>query len=70
MQIICDSYDSSKIGAYDGNNDSGKFYDQNGNYFGEYWEHEIFDKNGMSHGYHNRDPVESFKKLLLDSMLH
>ncbi len=67
MQILTD-YDGNRIGAYDGDNDIGKLYDGNGNYLGEYWGHEVFDKNGMSQGYHDGDPVASLKKLLIKSL--
>jgi len=67
IQVIYD-YDGNKIGAYDGDNDNAKLYDANGDYLGEYWGHEIFDKNGMSLGYHNGDPRESLKKLIVKSL--
>ena len=60
MQVIYSNYDGSKLGGYEGDIDRGKFYDKNGDYLGEYWGHEVFDKNGMSQGYHNGDPKESF----------
>lgn len=68
MTILYDSYDGTKLGSYDGDNDIAKLYDSNGNYIGEYWGHEIFDKNGMSLGYHDGDPVTAFKKLIIKSM--
>ena len=68
IEIITDS-NGNKLGAYDGDNDSGKFYDANGDYFGEYWGHEVFDKNGMSQGYHNGDPKASFEMLWRKSIL-
>ena len=67
IEIITDS-NGNKLGAYDGDNDSGKFYDANGDYFGEYWGHEVFDKNGMKQGYHNGDVLKSFHILLMKSL--
>ena len=69
IEIITDS-NGNKLGAYDGDNDSGKFYDANGDYFGEYWGHEVFDKNGMSQGYHNGNVIDSFHKLLVKSLFY
>lgn len=68
VQSIID-YDGATIGAYDGDNDSARLYDKNGDYVGRYFEHELFDKNGMSLGYHDGNPVESLKKAILKSML-
>lgn len=69
MTVVYNSYDGTTLGAYDGDIDSGKFYDKDGNYFGEYWGHEVFDKNGMSQGYHNGDPKASFEMLWRKSIL-
>ena len=67
LEIITD-YDGSKIGAYDGDNDSAKLYDNSGNYVGRYFEHELFDKNGMSLGYHDGNPRDSLKRAIIKSM--
>ncbi len=64
IYTITDSY-GNKMGSYDGDNERGKVYDQNGNYIGEYWGHEIFNKDGMSRGYYNGYPEEALKTLLL-----
>ena len=68
MQVLYDSYSGTTLGAYDGDNDSAKLYDSNGNYVGRYFEHELFDKNGMSLGYHDGNPLAAFKKLIIKSM--
>ena len=69
MQVVYNSYDGTTLGAYDGDIDRGKLYDKDGNYIGEYWDHEVFDINGMKQGDHNGDPKRSFEMLVLRSML-
>lgn len=62
-RIVYDS-NGNKLGSYDGTDDSGKVYDKDGNYAGEYWGHEIFNKDGMSRGYHNGIPENAVRILL------
>ena len=62
-KIVYDS-NGNKLGSYDGDTERGKVYDKDGNFAGEYWGQEIFNKDGMSRGYHNGDPEQTVKILL------
>ena len=57
--------DGCKVGVYDGDNDSASIYDCAGHYLGKYFEHEIFNKEGMCLGFHNGNPLETLKILVL-----
>lgn len=67
MQVVYDSYSGATLGFCDGNDDIGKLYDANGNYIGEYWGGDVFDKNGMKQGSHNGIPLDSLKLLIMKS---
>ena len=62
-RIVYDS-NGEKLGSYDGDNDIGEVYDKDGNYAGKYWGHEIFNKDGMSRGYHDGNPEKTVRILL------
>ena len=64
MARIVNDSNGNKLGSYDGDNDMGKVYDKDGNYAGEYWGHEIFNKEGASRGYHDGDPEKTVRILL------
>lgn len=61
--------DGCKVGVYDGDNDSASIYDCAGHYLGKYFEHEIFNKEGMCLGFHNGNPLETLKILVLDYLV-
>ena len=65
LNVIYD-LDGYKLGVYDGDNDSARIFDDEGRYLGRYFEHEIFNHEGMSRGWHNGNPLDAFKVLLLD----
>ena len=64
MARIVNDSNGNKLGSYDGDNDMGKVYDKDGNYAGEYWGHEIFNKEGASRGYHDGNPEKNVRILL------
>ena len=45
-----------------------KIYDANGNYLGEYWGGEIFNKNGMRVDNYNGFPEDALRSLILHSL--
>ena len=49
LNVIYD-LDGYKVGVYDGDNDSARIFDDEGRYLGRYFEHEIFNHEGMSRG--------------------
>lgn len=65
MANILYDYNNNKIGSYEGNSEIGKVYDANGNYAGEYWGGDIFNKDGMRVGLHNGDPEKTVQILLM-----
>lgn len=67
IEKICDTY-GTVVGAYDGDSNRGKIYDANGNYLGEYWGGEIFNKNGMRVDNYNGFPEDALKTLILHSL--
>lgn len=65
MAVILSDYNGNKIGSYEGSSDIGKVYDANGNYAGEYWGGDIFNKDGMIVASHNGDPERAVQILLM-----
>ena len=67
IEKIYDTYGAVR-GAYDGDSSIGKIYDANGNYLGEYWGGEIFNKNGMRVDNYNGFPEDALTTLILHSL--
>lgn len=61
--------DGKKVGVYDGDNNSALVYDCKGHYLGRYFEHEIFNKEGTSLGFHNGNTLDTLKILVLDYLI-